>query len=55
MKNLVLVLLGILLLFSCNPRAAKLRSRVNDTCHIEQYFHKFMSRFPNGTDNAIKL
>lgn len=30
-------------------------SSVNDTCHIEQYYHKFMARYPDGLDNDVKL
>ena len=32
----------------------KSNAPVNDTCHVERYFHSFMSRFPDGLDNDIK-
>lgn len=46
--------LCILFLASCVNSQVKSDSPVNDTCHVERYFHSFMSRFPDGLDNDIK-
>ena len=43
-----------LLLASCANNGRTASQRVNDTCHIEQYFHKFMARYPDGFNNEIK-
>ena len=45
---------AFLLLASCVNNGRTARQRVNDTCHIEQYFHKFMARYPDGFNNEIK-
>ena len=43
-----------LALASCVNGQMKSNAPVNDTCHVERYFHSFMSRFPDGLDNDIK-
>ena len=45
---------AFLLLASCVNNGRTASQRVNDTCHIEQYFHKFMARYPDGFNNEIK-
>ena len=54
MKKLLLIMTIFLLLASCANNGRTASQRVNDTCHIEQYFHKFMARYPDGLNNEIK-
>ncbi len=54
MKKLLLIMTAFLLLASCVNNGRTASQRVNDTCHIEQYFHKFMARYPDGFNNEIK-
>ena len=54
MKKLLLIMTAFLLLASCANNGRTASQRANDTCHIEQYFHKFMARYPDGLNNEIK-
>lgn len=53
-KNLSFVAICLCVFASCINGHGNSTAKVNDTCHIERYFHSFMSRFPDGLDNEIK-
>lgn len=54
MKKLLYFAIFTLLLTSCFDNGHTIGSAVNDTCHFEQYFHKFMARYPDGLNNDVK-
>lgn len=51
MKKLLLIMSAFLLLASCSNNGHTANGGINDTCHFEQYFHKFMARYPDGLNN----
>ena len=54
MKKIIITLwLAVFMLSSCVNNRTSNDAIGNDTCHIERYFHSFMSRFPNGLNNDI--
>lgn len=57
-KILAYISFSLLLLSSCvngtSTKQPQSTDTLNYTCHIDQYFSEFMSRFPDGLDNDIK-
>ncbi|MCQ2288061.1 MAG: hypothetical protein MJZ74_03080 [Muribaculaceae bacterium] len=55
MKKILFPILGLFfVLCSCDGVQNSTTAPINDTLHIEQYFHKFRARFPDGFDNDVK-
>lgn len=54
MRKLLYTAICALMLTSCVNGTMNQKAKLNDTCHVERYFHEFMAQFPDGLDNDIK-